>query len=179
MNPHILQGSIAFVLWSAFASWYYVNHIVTDNESEVVINQPVPQVEIKKEEVVEEPIDSTETKAMEPVSVDLQLSLFFDLNSSMTTSSDELTGLQDSLTRLQSTENYLLAITGYTCDLGTNRYNDSLSTARANYVANMLKPMLSSNIQIQVGGNGELAAVEGASENQRSKNRRVDIKLTN
>jgi OOP family OmpA-OmpF porin len=69
-----------------------------------------------------------------------------------------------------------IVITGHTCSIGTDSYNQSLSVRRAEAVRNYLVARGLRPDRIRVEGEGERAPqYSNATEAERSKNRRTDF----
>ncbi len=73
-----------------------------------------------------------------------------------------------------------IEVTGHTCDLGGMAYNQSLSETRAKAVQDYLmkKGVAKKNIKIMAEGESS-PVVPNSSENNRSQNRRAEIRVTN
>lgn len=81
---------------------------------------------------------------------------------------------------MKSNPGYILYITGYTDDLGSENFNDGLSLMRANSVKEYLQSTGISGENLIVSGKGESEPVsENTSENSRAKNRRVEFSYSN
>jgi outer membrane protein OmpA-like peptidoglycan-associated protein len=175
MNPHVLQGIVAFIIWSIFSTWYYVTQIKEWSEPTAIIENPIPEPKIEKVDTLmqSEPIN-------EVMDVDFSEVLFFDLNQTVPKSESKLSAIIDSIANLQKDVSYLLKITGHTCDLGSKPYNDSLAWVRARSISVLLQPSISKNIHLEVFSKGETEpSVANSTEKNRAKNRRVEIQITN
>jgi outer membrane protein OmpA-like peptidoglycan-associated protein len=86
-----------------------------------------------------------------------------------------LSSVQDKFTRLP---HHKVIIAGYTCDLGTSKYNWDLSMRRAQSVAHYLIQNGIRRSQVDVEYYGEsFPRVPNDTEENRAKNRRVEIRI--
>jgi outer membrane protein OmpA-like peptidoglycan-associated protein len=124
-------------------------------EADSNVNQPLPSVaEVKKPEKTQE--------------VEIHTTVHFDFNS-FRLRPDEKEHI-DAIT--SSSNNLRASVTGYTCDIGSKRYNLRLSLKRAQTVADYLKQK--GVIVDHIEGKGECCPVS----NDRALNRRVELTLT-
>jgi len=71
-----------------------------------------------------------------------------------------------------------LAVDGYTCNIGAENYNNSLSLRRAKIAANYIRQNCADGIQLIIDGHGEADPImPNDSESNRKANRRVEIRL--
>jgi OOP family OmpA-OmpF porin len=181
MNPHVLQGTVAFIIWSIFASWYYVTQIKEWPEPSTMVDQTVPK-EKSEIPVITTPSDSIVEVIEKPkiIPVDYTAVVLFELNQSSPSADVKLKEISDSISHLQEDVTYLLKITGHTCDLGSKSYNDSLGWNRAKSISEILVQSIKENIKIEIFSKGENEPiVANSTEESRAKNRRVEIQLTN
>jgi outer membrane protein OmpA-like peptidoglycan-associated protein len=102
--------------------------------------------------------------SVEPATVE---TILFDFNSSRIRR-DESKHLDEMASRLKQ-DGKQVSLLGYTCDIGTERYNQRLSESRANSVASFLR---SKGVEIgRVEGKGACCAVS----DEKPRNRRVEI----
>ncbi|WP_281646469.1 OmpA family protein [Parendozoicomonas sp. Alg238-R29] len=99
----------------------------------------------------------------------------FDLDSSAL--SKEQKDFLDKLAR-DVKSGMMVDVTGHACDLGEEAYNQALSFKRAKAVKTYLKAKGVPANQIKISGKGELSPrVANSSENNRSQNRRAEIRV--
>lgn len=182
MNPNLILGVISFLIWSTFSSWYYVSYVKTFDEPTV---QPeiIEPAEEPDPIPVEEPSPVSETEATsepEPLAqlVRIESTLVFDLNAERTNGTDVIDQIIDSLNMLPEQRSIDITINGFTCDLGTQAYNQELGQKRADIIASYFRQSIERQITIQASSQGENnPAVPNDSEENRSKNRRVTITI--
>ena len=103
--------------------------------------------------------------------------VFFELD--RTTLSKEATDFLDQIaTLLNQFSGVVVEIIGHASSEGSSNYNQVLSERRAQSVADYLTNKGVNKMQLKTSGKGETQALESnATEQRRSKNRRVEIKL--
>ena len=179
MNLHVLQGTVVFAIWSIFSVWYYVTHIKGEDQTEIKQEMRVPEL-LQAADPMDDTTAVEEAKAATPLAIDWHLNLYFNLNTTDITNQSDLITFMDSVKNMPASSSYLLVIEGYTCDLGSEEYNDALSKARANKIADLILPALNENIKPNITGKGASnPMIPNNNEENRSKNRRVEIHLTN
>ena len=189
MNPHLLLGTLSFLAWSAFSTWYYVTHIKDferrpdfvegaevpyegglEEEPEVAENSAIDNNIPEKEQISEE----VELETLPPIQIAKRLQ--FHKNSIRLISPQELDHFVDSVQPILTTRDLEIEIVGHTCDLGTEKHNQQLGLRRAQFIAEKLATQVADEI---VDSQGELdPLVPNISEKNRIKNRRVTIKIT-
>jgi outer membrane protein OmpA-like peptidoglycan-associated protein len=178
MNTHILQGVIAFVLWSVISIWYYVNHIkdldekVENTQSQVVSQEKAPTT------MTSDTLTTTE-EIIEIKPVNFSTTLLFELNNPEVINKQEVKKIMNTIAELQSDVPYSLKIIGHTCNLGSMTYNDSLGKVRAEHTLRLLKEVIHPNIEVTIMSEGEKSPIAPNDDENRAKNRRVEINLTN
>lgn len=175
MNVNIIAGLLAFLIWSSFSTWYYVNHI-WENPS----NSDIETTEISKPEVPSD--NSMDTTTMEPevipepVITEVTAHFSFERNSIQLLRPQIFSVFLDSV-QTTSPTNLALEITGHTCDQGKEQYNLDLSNKRAALIQERIKKAFP-NSEIEIDFKGESVPLyPNNSEENRSKNRRVTIKV--
>lgn len=187
MNIHIVSGTVAFVLWSAFSTWYYINYIkVFDNESQSV---QVAQVEEPREKPSPKPAEQAapipeapkveqaatiEEEPAVPVALNISRDFYFAKNSTRLLTEGTFKSFLDSLIVLY--ESVDVTFEGHTCDLGTDEHNLKLSKARAAVLASKAFALGLSRSNVQQDFFGETRPkVSNTSEANRKRNRRVTV----
>ncbi|MFT6867954.1 MAG: outer membrane protein OmpA-like peptidoglycan-associated protein [Cyclobacteriaceae bacterium] len=171
MNINVFLGTISFVIWSTFSTWFYVNFIkVFDSSPQKEILMPV---KASKNHLV-----SDEDRPTVVVLSPIQLSKTFTFHKN-TADLIHVTAIKqftDSIQTILSDRNISISITGYTCDLGSEAYNQNLGLERANYAAKALSQSSIKRPQMITSSEGESdPLVPNTSELNRIKNRRVTI----
>jgi outer membrane protein OmpA-like peptidoglycan-associated protein len=86
--------------------------------------------------------------------------------------------LDEVATRLEGRDYSSVAVTGHTCSIGTEAYNQGLSERRAQAAADYLAGQGVDTTKMTVGGEGELnPAYSNDTSEGRAKNRRVEISV--
>lgn len=170
MNPNVLLGVTAFIVWSTFSTWYYVTYIKQFPE-ENVAEIPVPE-EPEPEKETEAPVDSIQ--APEPINM---LEAFtFKKNSVELTNEEAFEAFKERLQSLDMQRPLTIHLIGYTCDLGTEAHNKQLGQKRADWLMKALS--LPASISIKTTSMGEQnPAVPNDSEANRQLNRKVTISI--
>jgi len=162
----LLTGSLVFLLWAIFSSWFYVCKIK-------------PYCEKPAESVL--PADTTTVETSPPVTVEVPkpqpLILFFDYNKTEMKTSDQTEQqsalIHDWMTKHPDT---YLNITGHADSKGSNAYNQSLGMKRALTTQEFLKSKGFLPEKMKTESNGEEKPVaDNGTEEGRAKNRRVEI----
>jgi len=134
-------------------------------------SEPVRMVEVKREVAVERAVDPVVVR--NEVRIDSEQ--FFKLDSAVL--SDEVrAALTDVLASLKSAQRISrIEVTGHTCDLGSEAYNQALSERRAAAVREFLAGEGIAVDEIDASGKGELAPKYPNTRDERPRNRRVAI----
>ncbi len=177
MNVHVLGGLISFILWSAFSVWIYISFVLNENPKEPESEQ-IPIVTAS----AALPADTLSIKAEalpKPIEFSLEREFYFELNSDNPLDPTLVSQFADSLAALKSASLYI-NITGYACDLGTEKFNESLGQKRAEKIKSLLGKSLGTEILTRSEGESN-PRVSNTSEANRSKNRRtvLTVKTTN
>jgi len=134
----------------------------------VVKEQPVtnrPAIE-EKEKVADRPLDTIST-----------ITIYFAKNSDKILD-EETAKLKELGDMLKADQSHSLQITGYSCDWGTSRNNLRMGLKRANMVkAKLLLQGVPANRLTTITQGEESPLVPNTSEDNRKKNRRVEIKV--
>jgi outer membrane protein OmpA-like peptidoglycan-associated protein len=178
MNSNVFFGVIAFVIWSTFSTWFYVNFIKEFDQVKKIALTDVPAYQLQEVD------SSTTTGYLEIVtesSVPIKVTKRFTFNKN-TTNLIHTTAIKqftDSLQSVLTDKTFDISIIGQACDLGTEKHNYKLGMDRAKYVEQTL---MSSNItwpQMTIKSEGETnPIVPNSSEKNRIKNRAVTIHIT-
>ncbi len=87
--------------------------------------------------------------------------------------------LQSAAEVLQENPNVKISVTGHTCSIGTDEYNQGLSERRANAVRQNLIGQGVAADRLQASGKGESQPVaDNATKDGRAQNRRVELAVT-
>lgn len=129
-------------------------------------------------DVASDPIKEKEDRQAQPVQIQRDVSILFDLNNSQIREDEKnrlAMFLAEAGQQLRTHDNTAVEITGYTCDIGTKPYNDLLAKKRAASVATYLEQK--GIHPLHVTGKGKCCYV---STHKRAKylNRRVEVRLT-
>lgn len=175
MNIHWLLGTICFVIWSAFSTWYYVTRIKDFDMEKTELITEIESVENQTN--LSDVTTPTEPEREEPektIDPDTTLRRFsFLKNSTVPIALDQLNAFVDSIRSEEEVTS--VVITGHTCNLGTEAYNEKLGMKRANYVNALLKM---NDRQVFTKTQGETQPlVPNTSEKNRVINRRVDVQI--
>jgi outer membrane protein OmpA-like peptidoglycan-associated protein len=175
----LLISFIAFISWSALSTYIYVCKIkgLCDNELSVALNE----VELSQPAALETLTDTIPAKLMPEGSAIApeKLIVYFDFNNSLF-QDDKETEKFYSETRvyLDQNPNARLHITGHTCDIGTNKYNQDLGSRRAKSVFNYFLINGIPDNKILTNSRGESEPAENNNTaSGRAKNRRAEITI--
>lgn len=169
MNVHVLGGLISFILWSAFSVLIYITFVLDENPKEPEFKQThnVTASAARPADTL-----SLETEALpKPVEFSLEREFYFELNSDNLLDPTLVTQFADSLAALKPTSLYI-TITGYACDLGSEKFNESLGMKRAEKIKSVLGETLSAEILTRSEGESN-PKISNTSDVNRSKNRRT------
>jgi len=164
----LITGSLVFLLWAFFASWFYVCKIkpYCESPAETAITADTVAIEPSPPVVVEIPAPE-------------KLILYFDYNGSdlkPSAETDQHIGLF--LEWMGKHPDALLSITGHADSKGPAAYNLSLGMKRAENTRTYLAGKGISPEKIIPGSGGEAEPVaDNTSEEGRAKNRRAEITL--
>lgn len=136
----------------------------------VAVKQPLinDSTPVEKEKIVEHPLDTLST-----------IIIYFDRNSDkmINRESDKIKELGD---LLKANPNQCLQITGHACSWGTRKNNLRVGLRRANSVKAKLVAQGTAPTRLTTESKGEdRPLVVNASETNRKKNRRIEIKVVN
>ena len=170
MRP-LLIGIILFLAWLIISSWYYAKHIfpVGNAAEETVLAEPVADTLVPPPKTIVMP------------EVPADITLYFDLNKTVILNKGVLNEKLDSYKEyLEADSMACLLITGHTCDLGTNAYNQGLGDRRALSVQSYFKDNgLSDACMLKVSKGETEPALPNTDEANRMKNRRVVVHVKN
>ncbi len=179
MNPNVLWGTVSFVLWSIFSTWYYLNYIKSFPEDPVTVAKPAIVAEPDKppvESSAETPIVDSVSVSPPPVKT-FHKTFTFQKNSLDLTSYQSFAQFLDSLKENVDGQ-YNIVIEGHACDLGTDDHNLQLSKRRAELIRAHILDSEFEFKEMEVAFFGEQAPqVANHSETNRQINRRVKIIL--
>jgi outer membrane protein OmpA-like peptidoglycan-associated protein len=173
MNINVVLGAISFVIWSAFSTWLYVTYIkdfdsIPQNEQMMILkeeSEPVVEVSV---------VDSSAVVELMPIALAKRFT--FHINTTDLINDGAIKQYADSIQSLLNDRTVSVNITGHTCDLGTEAYNQQLGLNRANYVMTVLKQSSNTWPDMTTSSKGETEPlVPNTSETNRIKNRRVTI----
>ncbi len=182
----VVQGIMAFIGWSIFSSWYYVNFIkefesvsgmFSGEEVEIPGIDKTAEAESIAESitVIDESKEIPEKEPLAPISISKNFTFF--KNSAEPIEPLKLQKFRDSLEVILNDRKVSILIVGHTCDLGTEKYNMKLAQNRANYIATSLK-LFGEQSVLEVESRGESdPAFPNINETNRVKNRRVTITI--
>lgn len=183
MNTPINQGIVAFVIWSVFSTWYYVNYIrEIDEVDEIAIETVPPPTTVNdlpdttnQAEQVAEIVETAPALA-----ISYTTEVYFPLNGHQIVNESSLQSLSDTLTGLIKYNPLKVSITGHTCDLGKPVYNDSLGMLRAMAVKDRISGQLSTFATVELITKGQRTPkVPNTNDQNRAQNRRATITITN
>lgn len=173
MNINLSLGVLSFAVWSAFSTWYYVNHI-KDFESSV----PVSKEETNDTGIVAETVSTIEASEVEVTKVELNLEkdFVFVKNTTDMISPAAFSNFYDSLQRVIGDTEVGVAIVGHACDLGSSDYNMKLSQRRAEVMKGLIEQGPFKVSSLTYKGEAE-PLLPNTSESNRMKNRRVQLQF--
>lgn len=174
----IVTGVLAFVIWSAASTYWYVYKI--KDFSVPAMETSVPEPTEKPEPAAEpEPIETTET----PVKVEIANPGLFTLNHKFDhTEIVDNNGLDiylEEMTKfMQQNESSQVYVSSYADNVGTTDYNQSLAFQRATLVKAFLTEHGISGARIQITALGEQKPIaSNSTEEGRAQNRRTTIEI--
>ena len=146
MNQGVIIGVIAFILWGSVSSWWYVCKIkglCEDTEAVEAVVAEVPEISSEPDETLTEADTIAEEKAAEvaaptPVSLNFD-GILFSKNSTEPANPDMLNSISSIIRDTLQTQSGSMVITGHTCDLGKEVYNETLGLERAKNIGLLLE----------------------------------------
>ncbi len=172
MNSHIIFGTFTFLGWAVFSTWYYVNFIKDLTPSQ---NNSETSIEV----VLEEQPDQTQSEKPKSTPINISRNVLFEKNSVILSNTGSLELLLDSILMASTDQELFISVEGHACDLGTSEYNLNLSEDRANTISEIIKTFDGRLVVDKLDFAGESDPyVPNTSEENRIKNRRVQIKIT-
>jgi outer membrane protein OmpA-like peptidoglycan-associated protein len=144
------------------------------------VPMPVNYTETKVVENAAPKADVARIQAIEKRIKSKGLVLYFDNAQASTSLTEEQQAqLQDIEYYLSQNPNSNVKVVGHTDSKGSAGYNEKLSTARANFVANYLKKLGTNEQKFSADGQGEeTPAADNSTAKGRAKNRRVVVSLS-
>jgi len=168
----LIIGILLFLVWSAFATWYYVCR-VNDFCGEIfsTVMEPV--------EVPEPAADSLANIPEEKITPPENIVIHFAYNSAQFTTNAMISGFLDACkTYMEKVPESYIMITGHTCSIGTSAYNMDLGQRRAESVASYFKDYGLPGERIRTQSRGENEPVsDNSTEAGRELNRRSEITI--
>jgi len=164
----LITGSLIFLLWAAFASWFYVCKIKPNcgTPAETTIAADTVAIEPSPPAVVEAPKPET-------------LTLNFDFNKAVVKAPAEAD--QHALLFREWLEKHpdaVLSITGHADNIGSDAYNLSLGNKRAENTLTFLSGKGISPEKMKTLSKGEAEpTADNSTESGRAANRRAEITL--
>lgn len=144
-----------------------------NNDDTITLNL----AEIVTYEVEKEPVSAKQTApvVLPKHEVELPGDLCFEFNSTQLTA-DGIQMLEQVVGTLRENPNAPVTITGHTCNVGRESYNQKLSKRRAETIKNILQQNYGVNNPISVEGKGSSEPKESnETESGRQTNRRVEV----
>lgn len=180
MNHNIILGGLIFLLWGFFSTWYYTCQIKGLCMAEVqsittLREQPPPENITSIDTLSVTPPDTAE----EPTAIDLSnANILFTKNTAQLTNERSLIDFLSKARDESKDREVQLAVTGHTCDLGTDPHNERLGMERALSMKGFLQKHGFANGQTTYQSMGETTPLKpNDSEENRKKNRRVEITI--
>jgi outer membrane protein OmpA-like peptidoglycan-associated protein len=125
----LIMGFVAFVIWSVFSSWLYVDKILPSMKRQVAV-QTVPEPKMS------EPDSPVVTS--EPVPKDLMI--YFEFDKDQFKPDPQLdNSITDYKSWLEKHSASTLSVTGHTDQKGTSQYNQALGLKRAQSIRKYLE----------------------------------------
>jgi len=207
MNPGVIIGVIAFIIWGSASSWWYVCKIKglcdddVDKQVLSVENEEKQTTEnsIQLDSVLEESFEEdaqfdiaeadaliapteteiTETESNE-ISEPIELTfegIKFRKNSDKILDESALSGIAQTIIDTLNSTPATITLTGHTCDLGSEAFNLQLGKSRAESVK---RSILNEGVEAiyEIISKGESEPLnDNSTEEKRSLNRRVEIDI--
>ncbi len=178
MNRNVVLGIIAFVCWSAFSTWYYVTQIkdFEDQTMTVAVSKPMEAEPVESKALKDTLVSETEVVPVIPFEVNRTVN--FEKDSQVLINPASFSSFMDSIQITIGEQNANIQLTGYTCDLGTEKYNLVLGQQRADKIKKSLESKFPT-AKISTESKGESEPLKpNTSEANREANRRVNITIT-
>ncbi|MFT6881747.1 MAG: outer membrane protein OmpA-like peptidoglycan-associated protein [Marinoscillum sp.] len=178
MNRNVVLGIIAFICWSAFSTWYYVTQIkdFEDQNMTVAVSKSVAAEPIESKVIQDTLVSVTEVVPTIPFEVNRTVN--FEKDSEELINPALFSSFMDSIQNTNGGQNTNIQLTGYTCDLGTEKYNLALGQQRADKIKKSLESKFPT-ARISTESKGESEPLKpNTSETNREANRRVNITIT-
>jgi outer membrane protein OmpA-like peptidoglycan-associated protein len=169
MRP-IITGIVLFLAWMVLSTWYYSTHIfpVLNPAEETTLTETVPQT----------PEQPPEAQSLPDTPEGITLYFEFD-KTEILNSAAVRDWLPAGKEYFEANSDACLQLTGHACNIGTEAYNMDLGERRARSVERYFAGSGFSPDCLLVTSKGESEpAVPNTSEENRKKNRRVELKVT-
>lgn len=183
MNINLIFGTLVFLLWSSFSSWYYVCKIkgLCLEREPIVLNEMEPPV------VVEEPDTKVRVASVDTVAVEIaeprlapinrtEDKIYFLKNSTEFVDEKYVQSFASGLKSAVEGRQFEVTIVGFTCDLGRENYNLTLGQQRAEAMQAYLKNQNVNPAKFELLSKGESEA-SADSKADRQKDRKVSITI--
>lgn len=174
----IVTGVLAFVIWSAVSTYWYVNKIK---------DFPAPTFESSAQESFEDPRPAAEPEPSEVPKAAAKLeikkpgafTLKHGFDRSEFVEEVALSAFMEQLTKyMEQNDRAQIQISSHTDDLGSSAYNQSLAKKRATVVTAMLTEHGIPDARIQIRALGEQEPItDNSTEEGRAMNRRTTIEI--
>lgn len=178
MNIHLTSGIIAFLCWSTFSTWYYVNFIKDweqppPEQIELAVNQAPDRNETTIDSVGVEPAEESEP---EVPPIELNETFLFKKNSTELRDPEQIADFLRTVPEDLENRDINVTIVGHTCDLGTQSHNEELGLERARFIKDRLNAILPKETEVKSMGEKD-PKEPNKDESSRQKNRRVNIQI--
>ena len=182
MNQGVIIGVLAFIIWGSVSSWWYVCEIrglcEEPQEDPIALEQPQQESIIEESSSVES--DSTKMEISDPpeeVPIVLSYSNIYFKKNSSSPDRAQVAALAQIILDTLGSKNAAFLITGHTCDLGSEEFNQKLGLERAQQVGDILSAE-GITLSLSLESKGESAPLnDNSDENERARNRRVEIDI--
>jgi outer membrane protein OmpA-like peptidoglycan-associated protein len=178
MNSNVVSGIIVFVCWSAFSTWYYATQIkdFEDQTMTVAASKPMASEPLEAKAMQDTLVSETGDLPVIPFKVNRTVN--FKKDSQELINASSFSSFMDSIQTVIGKQNAAIQLTGYTCDLGTEKYNLALGQQRADKIKISFQSKLP-EAKISTESKGESEPLKpNTSEANREANRRVNITIT-
>lgn len=162
----LITGFIAFVIWGIFSAWVYNDKVLP------ALRTPEPIVSV--------PESTPAASAAEPAEVmPEKLTIYFDFDKNNIKNDQKTDSCIASFRQwLDKHPDSKLSITGHTCIVGTDEYNQNLGMRRAEQTEKYFEQQGIAPERIIVTSMGEKDPVaDNVSGQGRSKNRRTEVTI--